>query len=158
MRIYNHQVVLREFPDEITLALNISGCKNACPECHSKFLWDEVGDEATIEYVEKLINENPGISCIGIMGGDSYIDDIIDLITNLRNNHSNLKIGWYSGLDKYDTNMLHYLDYIKIGRYDSKYGPLDRDTTNQRMYLIQHLDNMISLTDITQRFWTSSAK
>ena len=29
------EVVFREFPDEVTLALNISGCPNHCPGCHS---------------------------------------------------------------------------------------------------------------------------
>ena len=31
MKYLNHDVVFREFPDEVTLAINLTGCPNRCP-------------------------------------------------------------------------------------------------------------------------------
>ncbi|SHF88735.1 hypothetical protein SAMN05444364_11530 [Prevotella scopos JCM 17725] len=39
LRYINTDIVFQEFPDEVTLAINISGCPCRCPACHSQFLW-----------------------------------------------------------------------------------------------------------------------
>lgn len=31
-------IVFSEIPDEVTLAINISGCPNKCKNCHSQYL------------------------------------------------------------------------------------------------------------------------
>lgn len=38
MKYSDAQVVFAEVPDEITLAISISGCPNRCPGCHSQHL------------------------------------------------------------------------------------------------------------------------
>ena len=61
------EVVFREIPDEITLAINISGCPIHCPDCHSKDLWKDKGKDLSQRALERLINENPGITCVAFM-------------------------------------------------------------------------------------------
>ena len=44
-------------------------------------------------------------------------------------------------------------DYIKLGPYDEKLGPLTSKTTNQIFFKIEHLDDRSFVTDITSKFW-----
>ena len=81
------EVVFKEVPDEITLAINISGCPIHCPGCHSKELWKNIGDELNEESLEKLIIKNRGISCIGFMGGDNEPKEVERLTKYVHQNH-----------------------------------------------------------------------
>ena len=49
------EVVFREFPDEITLAINISNCPIHCKGCHSPELWDDIGEKLTYTKLELLV-------------------------------------------------------------------------------------------------------
>ena len=44
LKFYNYDIVCQEIPDEVTLALNITGCPNHCEGCHSPWLWEDVGE------------------------------------------------------------------------------------------------------------------
>lgn len=149
-------VVFEEIPDEITLAINITNCPCRCQGCHSKFLWEDVGTELTFEELERLIKENDGITCVCFMGGDANPKEINDLATYITAKnmcgYKSLKIGWYSGKDELSEDIdIRLFDYIKLGHYDEKFGGLDKETTNQRLYKITH--NKESLIDITSKFW-----
>ena len=51
VRYHNFDVVFAEIPGETTLALNITGCPNRCPGCHSPHLQADEGrvlDEAEL--------------------------------------------------------------------------------------------------------------
>ena len=61
LKYIDSKVVFNEVPDEITLAINMSGCPIGCPDCHSKYLWKDEGKELTIKELEKLIDDNWGI-------------------------------------------------------------------------------------------------
>ena len=37
-------VTFAEFPNEISLCINISGCPNHCPGCHSPYLAQDIGE------------------------------------------------------------------------------------------------------------------
>ena len=52
------QVVFQEFPDEITLAINITNCPCHCPGCHSKELAEDIGDILDEPTIDKMIAEN----------------------------------------------------------------------------------------------------
>ena len=47
--------------------------------------------------------------------------------------------------------MVDNFDYVKIGPYMEEFGPLNKETTNQRLYKITKPDNKID--DITYMFW-----
>ena len=144
------QVVFREFPDEVTLALNLSLCPNNCKNCHSPYLADDIGKELVFGEIDRLVRKNNGITCIGFMGGDNDTETLLKLVRHVKST-TDLKCGWYSGKDVPDPDMLAsgLLDYVKTGHYDEEFGPLDSRTTNQRMF---KLSNGV-YTDITHLFW-----
>lgn len=144
MKYVDHGIYFREFPDEIAYCFNISGCPNKCPECHSKYLWEDIGTPLTIENIKSNIDDN--IDFIGLMGGDQDPNYISELAANLKN--LGYKVGWYSGKDKILVDINNF-DYIKTGPYIAKFGSLDKLTTNQRYYKI--VDG--KLIDQTYKFW-----
>lgn len=144
-------VVFEEIPDEITLAINISNCPCHCSGCHSKHLWEDIGNPLTFSALDSLIESNDGITCVCFMGGDSTPAVINSLAAYCREKHGNLKVGWYSGRDKLSEDIdVSNFDYIKIGRYDEKFGPLNNETTNQKLYKVGLNGTMINITD---SFW-----
>lgn len=154
LRYVDTKVVFRELPDEITLAINLSGCPCHCAGCHSPYLADDVGEELTCEALYGLVRKNPGITAVSFMGGDGCPADVNAFAEYLRYEFPDLKIGWYSGRDELNELIdLQYFDYVKIGRYDARYGALDKQTTNQRMYKVWHEDVKSTLIDITDKFW-----
>lgn len=144
-------VVFEEIPDEITLAINISNCPCHCNGCHSKHLWEDIGKPLTFSALDSLIEKNKGITCVCFMGGDSNPSVINSLAAYCREKHEGLMVGWYSGMDKLSTEVdVSNFDYIKIGRYDEKLGPLNNETTNQRLYRVGFGGVMINITSC---FW-----
>ena len=142
-------VVFEEIPNEITLAINITNCPCKCPGCHSKFLWGDTGHELNTQVLTQLARANDGITCICFMGGDANPGEINDL-GNFTKEQLNLKAAWYSGMDDMNHSIvIQIFSYIKLGHYDEKYGPLNKESTNQRLYKIQGSD----LVDITHKFW-----
>ena len=43
LKYLGYSIVFQEVPDEVTLAINISGCPHKCEGCHSKYLWEYDG-------------------------------------------------------------------------------------------------------------------
>ena len=50
-------VTFREFPDEISLCINITGCPIHCPYCHSKHLWESTGEILFSSKLKELIEQ-----------------------------------------------------------------------------------------------------
>ena len=146
LKYLTYSVVFQEVPDEISLALEITACPHRCPNCHSPYLRKNVGTELTEENIDRLINANPDVSCLCLMGGDSEHQDIIR-IANIVHSYCK-KVAVYSGDDEIDESLIPYLDYYKVGSYQEDLGPLDSKTTNQVFYKIIDGD----LVDITYRF------
>ena len=159
LKYVDTQIVFSEIPDEVTLAINISGCPNHCPGCHSKYLWEDIGEPLNKESILKLISENEGITCVCLMGGDQAPNTITWLALCIKEKYPDLKVAWYSGLAKIHKDIdTSYFDYIKIGPYVEDLGPLNSLTTNQRLYCKgKHLHKMdVSnemFYDITDKFW-----
>lgn len=127
-------VTFSEFPKDIALCINISGCPNHCPGCHSNYLAEDIGEKLNTESLKTLIDNNIGITCVGFMGGDQNPLMIAKLADFVKANYD-LKIGWYSGKEKLPKDMpLDSFDYYKIGPYKEECGPLSSPTTNQRFY------------------------
>lgn len=152
LKFVDTDIVFQEFPDEVTLAINLSNCPCRCPGCHSTFLWKDVGNPLTTEAIEQMLAENSErITCIGFMGGDSEPEAINSLAAYMRTHHAELKVGWYTGRTTLSPDIqLPHFDYIKIGPYIRHLGGLDSRRTNQRMYRITKENKM---NDITSLFW-----
>jgi len=120
-------------PDEISLALSISGCNLGCTGCHSSETWvktygEELSDTALINLIEK----NKHISCVLIYDGQHNIDRLIKIIQIIKS--FNLKTALYTGLDILQPELIVLLDYYKLGKYIKELGGLSKETTNQKLY------------------------
>lgn len=146
----DYDIVCSEVPDEVTLAINISGCPNHCVDCHSKWLWLDEGVALDFDAIHDMVAKyGTGITCICFMGGDSEPHQIEKLAIYIRNTYPSLRVAWYSGRAEFaDVDMLAF-DYIKLGPYVAKYGSLRSRTTNQKLYKLING----SPTDITNLFW-----
>ena len=161
MKYYNAMVVFEEIPNEITLAINITNCPCHCKGCHSKFLWDDVGTELTIDELERLLDKNDGITTVCFMGGDADPKTVCALAEYVHD-VKKLKVGWYSGMDEYYKDIdFKWFDYIKLGHYNEELGGLNKKTTNQKLYQLikTKFDDgiyKIDFNDITHLFWKKS--
>ena len=150
MKYVDVKEVFAEIPDEITLAISISGCPIRCPGCHSKYLWGDVGEELNTEALSSLVTGHFGITCVCFMGGDQAPEEIDRLARFVRENHKGVNTAWYSGRKEMSESVdVNNFDYLKLGPYDEQAGPLGERTTNQRFYRVRDGE----LIDITCRFW-----
>lgn len=151
LKYVDTKIVFQEIPDEITLAINISGCPCNCKGCHSSYLAEDIGTPLNWNSLEfDLIHNNKGITCIAFMGGDSEPARINILSKYIKNNYPNIKTAWYSGKQELAKEIeLKNFDYIKLGPYMEEFGPLNSRATNQRMYKVHDCE----LEDITSKFW-----
>lgn len=143
LRYLYTDIVFQEVPDEVSLAIAISGCQIRCKGCHSRELWEDKGTVLGLTELQWLINQSEGITCLLLMGGEHDIDGLIELFEYAH--ERNLKTAWYSGLDvvnRGDVRIYKHLDYIKLGHYDMELGGLKSPTTNQRLYKLSHSDEL----------------
>ena len=153
MKYVDVKEVFAEIPDEITLAINISGCPIHCPSCHSQYLWTDIGTPLTIESLAELLQSHIGVTCICLMGGDQDPAEIDRLARWVKDN-SKVRTAWYSGRSELPKEItLANFDYLKTGPYEEARGPLNVRTTNQRLYRVEQGEAGLQLTDITSRFW-----
>ncbi len=153
LKYVNHDIVFQEFPNEVTLAINLSQCPNGCPGCHSAYLQGDIGEELTEERLLALLADYAGeVTCVGLMGGDNDPAAVMNLCRTVKAHYGDsLKTGWYSGRTAVpDVFCADHLDYVKLGPYRADYGPLSARTTNQRLYRL-HGDGEVE--DITSAFW-----
>jgi len=151
MNYTTYDIVFREIPREVTLAINLSNCPFRCEGCHSPELQDDLGDPLTAEKLVELIAQNPGITCVCFMGGDRSLAELKELSGAV--SAQTIKRAWYSGRSELPQEMLVHFDYIKVGPYIKERGPLDSKTTNQRLYRIKRESSAGYLAeDITDLF------
>lgn len=151
LKYLNTQVTFAEVPDEITLCINITGCKNGCKNCHSSYLAQDIGKPLNKSSLSELIEGNKGVSCVSFMGGDSDAIHLVALASWVKT-HTHLKVAWYSGRQELAgivARQLRWFDFIKLGPYKEEFGPLNSRTTNQRFYKVSGKE----LVDITNKFW-----
>lgn len=141
-------VVFEEIPNMVSLAVNITNCQNMCVGCHSPELRLNNGKELTNEEVDNLINSNYGINCFLFMGEGKDKERLLEIAKYVKEEH-NLKIAIYSGRPKVECDFYKIFDYIKVGEYKEEFGPLNKETTNQRLYEVSSND----VRDITNLFW-----
>ncbi len=138
LKIYSYDIVCQEVPDEVSLAVNISGCPNLCPGCHSPWLWSDEGEEMTEEMMGNLIGKYcNAITCVCFMGGDANPRQIEAMAKWIKAKYPGLKTAWYSGKQTLPEGFdIMSMDYIKLGPYIEELGGLQSPTTNQAIYRI----------------------
>ena len=151
------KVTFSEIPDEIALCINITNCPFRCPDCHSKYLWEDTGTKLSAGTLVDLMTSNRGVTCICFMGGDSDLDELFNLFKFVPLLFKRVKIAWYTGRDSIPENMPK-IDYVKIGPYKKEFGPLNNPNTNQRFYTLgSRLNkpdaNPNTYYDTTDKFW-----
>lgn len=150
LKYLNTQVTFAEVPDEITLCINITGCKNGCKNCHSSYLAQDIGEEIYPETIVDFYEKYDGVSCICFMGGDSDPKWLNILAEFIKTDIPKWKVAWYSGRQELSKEIdLKNFDFIKLGPYIEEFGPLNSKTTNQRFYKVSDGE----LVDITSRFY-----
>lgn len=149
LKFTDNQIVFREVPNEVTLAINISGCPNNCIGCHSPELREDIGDELSITKIVDMVKGNTSISCIAFMGGDADPEAVFRLCDEVYDAYEgSIRCCWYSGNDEFNKEaMKHHLYYYKIGHYDANLGPLDKVGTNQKMLKVVdgHIEDLTYL-------------
>ena len=148
-------VTFAEFPNEVSLCINISGCPCCCDGCHSPYLSKDIGETLSLERLQELIESNKGITLVGFMGGDSDPKEVNRLAAYIKKYYPNIKTAWYSGRESIHISIkVVNFNFIKIGPYIEKYGPLNKDTTNQIFYKVVVTSAGIGkVFDITYKFW-----
>ena len=149
LKIASFDIVFQEIPGEVTLALNLSGCPCHCPGCHSKHLWEDIGEPLTEELLDSLIDRYQSlITCVCFMGGDAEPEEVYRLATHVKN----LKTAWYSGRPATPDTFyipLSVFHFVKFGPYVEELGGLKSEKTNQHLY--KRVGD--SWEDITSVFW-----
>ena len=152
LKYLGYSIVCQEIPDEVTLAINVSGCPHKCEGCHSKYLWEYEGRYVSDD-LDTLLKKYQGlITCVCFMGGDQNQNELVELLTQVH--QYKLKAALYTGVDSLQNlniRVLGNLDYCKIGHYDDVKGGLNKKTTNQTMYMWNWKTN--KWDNITYRFW-----
>lgn len=146
------QVVFQEVPDEISLAMSISGCSLKCPGCHSSNTWNPTYGVylSKDEYTSLLSKYKDLCSCVLFYGGEWHRQQLKEYL--LLAKEYGYKTCLYTGLtlDFFSQDFLSALDYIKTGKFVRSLGGLSHRSTNQRMYVVSTME------DITYKFWRSS--
>ena len=171
LKYVNTDIVFQEIPNETTLAINISNCPCHCKGCHSAYLAEDIGEPLIyynnqsnkyITSIDEIIENNIGITCVSIMGGDSEPNMVNALAQYIKDNYDySLKTAWYSGRQELAKEIeLRNFNFIKLGPYIKELGGLKSPTTNQRLYevkMCKEVDEkgnpIYGLEDITNMFW-----
>lgn len=153
IRYHNFDIVFAEFPGETTLALNLTGCPNRCPGCHSAHLQADTGRELDERELLGLLDVyGRSVTCVGFMGGDAAPHEVARLAEAVRRAWPALHTGWYSGRDALPEGLAPgTYDYIKLGPWIAERGPLTSLSTNQRLYRVGRDGRMEDITALFRR-------
>lgn len=152
-------ITFAEFPDEIALCFNISGCPNCCQGCSEPELREYVGEDLTLDVIKEQLKLHSGVTIIGFLGGDRDHNYLKNLILKIKEERPDLRIGFYSGRNYLNLELVNLVDYYKIGEFrmfkgeyetwkDQTAGPICLPTSNQVMF--KRVDGQ--LVNITDKF------
>lgn len=125
----------------------ITGCDGACPECHSKELWDFDLGEPLVQWIKKFEEKfemfDDMIDIVFIYGGEPLLQnryELLNLIKYIKQKGKPVLLFTRSELDEVDDEIKAEVDYIKTGEYDPdkkgkvEYYGVTLETTNQRVW------------------------
>lgn len=153
VKYYNFDIVFAEIPGEVTLAVNITGCPNRCPGCHSPHLQTDTGQPlGDGELLALLDRYGRSVTCVCFMGGDASPHEIARLADFVRQTRPSLRVGWYSGRSELPEGISpQRFDYVKLGSYIESQGPLTERTTNQRLFKVGPGGELEDITELLRR-------
>lgn len=107
----------------IRTVLYIQGCEQRCEGCHNPNTWNiDGGKKVTIDSMVDEIVRNSMTKKITISGGEPLlqVNALLELILKLKS--KNFNVALYTGYEIEDVakELLKYLDYIKVGRYEKE--------------------------------------
>ena len=132
----------------VTLAVEISNCQGLCEGCHSPFLRQDTGEELSLAAIDSLIADNFGVNCFLFLGEGNDREALVAAAAHVRS--KGLAVALYSGRKDVEGELWDLFDFVKVGPFITKYGPLNNPATNQRLYDLRGGGRK----DITSRFWT----
>lgn len=151
------QITFREVPNEVSLSIDISNCPYKCKGCHSAYLQKNIGNELSIQVLDKMIDEHADeITCITFLGDGNDFEAMSKLIKHCYD--MKFFTCMYTGSTDVDRILAFcgdWLTFLKTGPYIEKCGGLDAPTTNQQFFKINRINGIIALDDITYLFRTS---
>ena len=134
MRYASARVVFQEVPDEISLALLITGCPIGCAGCHSADAWaPNRGQVLDGEPLAGLLDRHRKfLTCVVFLGGEWAPAELAGLLDLAR--ARSLKTCLYTGLEEpqVPAELKARLDYLKVGPYRADLGGLGSPRTNQK--------------------------
>lgn len=153
LRFHNFDVVFAEIPGETTLAVNLTGCPNRCPGCHSLHLQGAGGEALDDDALRALLDRyGRSVTCVCFMGGDGDPFEVARLAGVVRRTMPQLRTGWYSGRAELPAGLApQAFDYIKLGPWIEARGPLSSPATNQRFYRVAPDGTMEDATALFRR-------
>ncbi len=153
LRFHNLDVVFAEIPGETTLAVNLTGCPNRCPGCHSPHLQGSGGEVLDDDALRRLLDRyGRSVTCVCFMGGDGEPAEVARLAGVVRRTVPQLRVGWYSGRAEFPAGLaVRTFDYIKLGPWIEARGPLSSPSTNQRFYRVAPDGTMVEITALFRR-------
>lgn len=138
-------VVFEEIPDRVTLAFSISNCQNKCKGCHSGFLRKDIGNILDISTLQEKFDKTlKNCNCVLFLGEGNDKNTLFELADYIKINY-NIETAIYSGRDEIEDEYFEKFDFVKIGSYQEDKGPLNKKTTNQKLFYKGN--------DITYKFW-----
>lgn len=141
LKYANYDIVFQEVPNEVSLALNITGCTHHCDGCHSEYLSNDIGNYVDDDLPMLLKKYKGMITCVCFMGGDQCIQNLNQWLKRIKEDY-HLKTCVYSGAENESifANSFKYLDYLKIGPFQKEKGGLDSENTNQVFWKVDFID------------------
>ena len=149
-----YTVSFQEVPDEVSLVVLVADCPHKCAGCHSPMLQKPIGYDLEKDLRKLIMDYDGAITCVCLMGEGKDPDALTEALWYIRD--QGFKTCLYTGKVCSSGLPIDLLDYLKVGPYIESLGGLDKPTTNQRMYKIDHaVENAGSPTfyDITWKFW-----
>lgn len=147
----------KEVPGEASLCIYLSGCPNHYHGCHYPELRDPSYVDPLAPVFDVILDLYLGqASCLCLLGeGQDATTDRAELAACAQSAHDRgMTSALYSGRNCEIEEWMGAFDYVKLGSYVAKRGPLSLATTNQRM-LRQCRNGWL---DITERFWRETAR
>lgn len=132
LNILPPDIVFQEVPEEISLALTVTGCQIGCKGCHSPDIWNpHNGDSLTeIRLAELLSQYHALITCVVFFGGEWQPHKLCLLLFQCQ--AAGFKTCLYTGEEDVSDTIKAHLDYLKAGPWRSERGGLASRNSNQR--------------------------